>query len=81
MQYVGETSTSVKTLLNSHRYNSTHQKKMNTYLVAHFQRHNPDRATTWIIAHNPNWSTQESSSTERKWTRLNTKFPDGLNEK
>lgn len=82
IQYVGETRNSLRTRLSHHRYNVNRGHKRNTHLVKHFQRHGVRFLNLLGLQHDPSWTTSQRRKEEGKWIRkLNSTFPNGLNEK
>jgi len=82
MQYVGETGNTIATRFSQHKHNILHKKKTDTHLVQHFLLHGWDALLTTVLESNPNWSTPQRRFNELVWiARLQTRDPDGLNER
>lgn len=83
IQYVGETSTTLKQRMSKHR-NSFKNDKYNTYISNHFQAndHNPEDFTIEILDnHEENSNTQIRLSKELYWIKtLISAYPFGLND-
>lgn len=83
-QYIGQTRNSIRSRWHQHKYNIKMQKGKNQCrtLIEHFQRHGLHKLHIQGVDHNPNWSTRQRLFKEHFWIKkLNTKFPDGLNER
>lgn len=82
IQYIGETSNSLKTRMWQHRYNIKHRKKIDTPLVRHFILHGIEALRMAGIQSNSCWTDKQRKSLERRWIyRLQTQEPKGLNVK
>ena len=80
LQYVGETGNTVSTRLNQHRYNINNERPSTFLIVQHFRTHGIEAMTVTGLDHNPHWSTGQRKHQEKHWiTKLNTKYPFGLN--
>ncbi len=82
MHYIGETRNSLRTRLSHHKYNIVHNHKADTHLVQHFQKHGFGNLYMRPLQHQQDWTTHQRKEAEQYWiTKLNTKHPNGLNEK
>lgn len=81
IQYVGETRNTIGTRFTQHRYNILRKKDAHTQLVKHFIQHDWSAVQASVLESNPNWNLAQRQRAERAWiSRLNTRFPQGLNE-
>lgn len=80
-QYVGQTKNTILTRLYQHLYNIRNKKETQTHIVKHFLQHGLDSLEVCGLQSNQSWTLSERLTIERKWiTRLDTKFPKGLND-
>lgn len=78
-RYVGETSTSIYTRINAHRYNIRTQKKVKGHVTSHFVKHGVQNRVTGL-EHGASWTKRDRLKREWAWIRrLGTQFPRGLN--
>lgn len=83
-QYVGQTRNSIRSRLHQHRYTIRTGSLSNPRrtLIRHFQEHGIQKLRIQGIDHNPKWSTRQRLYKEHWWiNKLNTKTPNGLNER
>ncbi|MGL5102271.1 MAG: GIY-YIG nuclease family protein [Plesiomonas sp.] len=80
MRYVGETSTSINTRMNSHRYNVRTNKKIKGHVTSHFFRHGVQNMRVTGLEHGAHWNKRDRLKKEWAWIKkLGTQFPRGLN--
>lgn len=81
-QYVGETGNTILIRMTQHKYNIQKRKETNTYLVQHFLEHGWESFRVTILQANSHWSVLQRKRAEKIWIqKLNTRHPQGLNEK
>lgn len=81
VQYVGQTKNTILTRLQQHVYNIKNKKEIHTYLVSHFLQHDLFSLRVTGLQSNLFWTTGMRLKAEREWiSKLDTKFPKGLNE-
>lgn len=79
--YVGQTKNTLRQRLKQHLYN-IQKNNLNSYLVKHFQIHKASNLRITGLESNLLWSTPQRKRIELSWIKkLNTWFPNGLNEK
>uniref|UniRef100_A0A0F8CGT9 Reverse transcriptase domain-containing protein n=1 Tax=Larimichthys crocea TaxID=215358 RepID=A0A0F8CGT9_LARCR len=79
--YIGETKHNIHTRLKQHMY-TIRQGKLNTPIVQHFQQHPYNKLIITGLEANDGWSTGQRKRAEKGWIfRLDTKAPNGLNDK
>ncbi|MGL5294280.1 MAG: GIY-YIG nuclease family protein [Aeromonas sp.] len=80
MRYVGETSTSINTRMNAHRYSVRTEKKIKGHITSHFVRHGVQNMRVTGLEHGVDWSKRDRLKKEWAWIKkLGTQFPRGLN--
>ena len=80
LQYVGETGNSIAHRLSQHKYTISNEKNTHLLIVQHFMTHGTEALRVCGLEHNERWSVEERRFHEKEWiTRLNTKYPGGLN--
>lgn len=80
-QYVGQTKNSILTRLNQHIYNINRKKETHTHIVNHFIHHGLPALRVMGLQSDRTWTLKQRLITETLWIRkLNTKYPNGLNE-
>lgn len=81
IQYIGETKNSVRTRWHTHRHNIRNNRKRDTHLVQHFRWHGVDNLKIYTLESRAGWTDSDRRRMETQWIqRLNTRFPNGLNE-
>lgn len=80
-QYVGQTKNSIQTRLNQHIYNINQKKETHKHIVNHFIHHGLAALRVMGLQSDRTWTLKQRLMSERLWIRkLNTKYPNGLNE-